>query len=294
MKRYEVGDESLNRRGERAAYTRGRPKLTSLFTASRTSHGSPSSAAIAFAAALAIAPMSALAEAQVRGSPEAVTVEAQNASVEDILSALSAAFGMHYRSSANLERRLNGTYEGSLKRGVARILEGYNFFVKADEAIIEVTVLGTGNTRVGTGASFGYKVAERPADAAPAVQPSPEIKVAQRPVPSAPSTAPSPEIKAAEGQSPPAPSLTSPVKGPAPAPVPELGQAGAPSPSPAPPAPGSTPASAPRPGLAAAQPSTPAPSVPGSAPTPVQGSGPSAILPPAAAAAPPLASPRGQ
>jgi hypothetical protein len=237
--------------------------------------------AIAFGAALAIAPTSVLAEAQVRGSPAAVTVEAQNTSVEDILAALNTAFGMRYRSSANLDKRLNGTYEGSLRRVVARVLEGYNFFVRTDEGNIEVTVIGTGTTRVVAGAPSGFKVVERPAEAAPAVQPSPEVKVAQRPAPSASPAAPSPEIKPAEGQTRPAPSLA-PATGPAPGPVLDPGLAGAPSPSPAPPAPGSTPAPAPRPGLAAAQPS---------APGPVPGPGPSAVPAPATGMPPP-ASPR--
>jgi hypothetical protein len=52
-------------------------------------------AVIMFGSALAIAPTPVRAEVQVRGSPEAVRIEAQNVSVEEILAALSRAFDMH-------------------------------------------------------------------------------------------------------------------------------------------------------------------------------------------------------
>jgi hypothetical protein len=67
-------------------------------------------AAILLAAALAVAPTPVLAEMQVRGSPEAVTIEARDTSVEYILAALSRAFDMDYQSSVDLDKRLYGTY----------------------------------------------------------------------------------------------------------------------------------------------------------------------------------------
>jgi predicted outer membrane lipoprotein len=68
--------------------------------------------AIAFGIALAIAPTLTLAEIEVRGTPDALSVEAQNASVEEILVALSNALDVEFRSTANLEKRLTGIYQG--------------------------------------------------------------------------------------------------------------------------------------------------------------------------------------
>ncbi len=97
------------------------------------------------AAALAIAPTSVLAEIQVRGSSEAVTIAARDTSVEEVLAALSRTFDMDYQSSVDLDKRLYGTYVGPLSRVVTRILQGYNFILKTDNGSIVVTVVGTPN-----------------------------------------------------------------------------------------------------------------------------------------------------
>src|ERR1700722_19848604 len=78
----------------------------------------------------ALAPTSALAELQVGGSPEAVNIDAQNTSIKDILDALGKTFDVHFQSSANLEKQITGTYQGSLTRVLMRVLEGYNVILK--------------------------------------------------------------------------------------------------------------------------------------------------------------------
>jgi hypothetical protein len=102
-------------------------------------------AAATLATALAITPASALAAAQVSGNPQAVSITAQNTSIEEILSVLSHEFSVHYNSSVNLERRLTGTYQGSLQRVLTRVLEGYNFVIKMSDDRTELTVLGMRN-----------------------------------------------------------------------------------------------------------------------------------------------------
>jgi hypothetical protein len=99
--------------------------------------------AIVLGVALAISPTPGLAETRVSGSPEAVTIKARDASVEEVLAALSSTFDMDYHSSIDLDKRLNGTYVGPLSRVVTRILEGYSFVLKTDNASIFVTVVGT-------------------------------------------------------------------------------------------------------------------------------------------------------
>jgi hypothetical protein len=133
--------------------------------------GSPAhtaSAAIALGVALAAAPSAALAAAQVRGSPEALTVEAKNTSVEEVLKALSGAFGVHYRSSVNLQTPVTGNYEGSLQRVMKRVLEGYSYFVKIGDGRIDLTVLDAPRTAPSTVAPALVRVVAPPAEAAPA------------------------------------------------------------------------------------------------------------------------------
>jgi hypothetical protein len=198
-------------------------------------------AAIALGFALAMKPTLALAETQISGKSDAVSVKAQDASVEEILVALANAFDVQFRSSADLEKRLTGTYKGSLQQVVSRILAGYTFFVKSDETGLEITLLGSGKTIAMVGASSASKVAMRRADAT--TEPSPAAteqsvaaNPAERPVPS--SGGPIPTKTSAEGPRP-MPSTS----GSAPSPVP--GPATGPGPVPLPAAPGSTPLAAP-------------------------------------------------
>ena len=141
--------------------------------------------------ALAAAPTAALADAQVRGSPEAVTIEARNTSVEEILKALSGTFDVHYRSAANLQMRVTGNYEGSLQRVMKRILDGYSYFVKSGDGRIDLTVLDAPGTAP-SGASAPFRVVGLPADTVPP-QPPPAIAAVEQsvtpPSPAAPSTA---------------------------------------------------------------------------------------------------------
>jgi len=234
-------------------------------------------AAILLGAALAIAPTSVLAEMQVRGSPEAVRIEARDTPVVEILAALSRAFGMHYQLLANIDKRVSGTYVGPLPRVVTRILDGYNFILKTDNGSIAVTVVGTPNAAAAVPASSGPKVVRQQAAAAPAAQPPSVREDGARPTASASTAAPSPAVEPTEGA--PFPTPAPPTSGSAPAPVPELKQSGAPAPvpelkqsaaapAPAPPALGSKAPPAPEPGSPA--PAQPPAAGPPSAPRPAQ------------------------
>jgi hypothetical protein len=162
------------------------------------------------AVVLIAAPAPVLAAAQVSGNPQAVRIEAQNTSIADILDALGRDFGVKYTSSADLDRPITGTYEGSLQRVLARVLDGYNFVVKTRDGRIDLTVLGTPGTAVAAttpapATPRGAPVAA--ATAAPPLKaeaPGPAIKTAEQRQASAAdmppsSAAPIPEVKLAEG-----------------------------------------------------------------------------------------------
>jgi hypothetical protein len=172
----------------------------------------------------AVAPALAFAEAQIRGNPNAVSVEAKDASVEEILVALTNAFDVQFRSSANLEKRLTGTYEGTLQQVVAYVLRGYNFVVKSGEKGVEITLLGTGKTIAVGGASPASTVAARRAGIGEGPRPMPTGALGPVPGPGL-ATAPLPAPLATDSTGP--------------GPVPGRGLAAAPLPAPL--AAGSTP-----------------------------------------------------
>jgi hypothetical protein len=109
---------------------------------------------------------SAGAEVRVAGDPKAVQVDARDASVEEVLAALGTSFGLQYRGASALERRITGTYRGSLQHVVRRLLDGYDFIMKTNVDEIEVMVL--------SGAKTGETHAAGPAPVAvPALTPTP-------------------------------------------------------------------------------------------------------------------------
>jgi len=87
-------------------------------------------------------PSSTRAETHVTGVAEAVRLEANDATVDETLVALGAAFGLRYRASAALDRRITGTYEGPIEHVISRLLMGYNFIVKTSPGSTQVMVLG--------------------------------------------------------------------------------------------------------------------------------------------------------
>ena len=86
------------------------------------------------------------AQISVQGPVENIRLEAHDATVEEILAVLRARFDLHYRDTA-LNRRVTGTYEGPLRRILARVLDGYDYVIGPHGANIEVIVVSTGAPR---------------------------------------------------------------------------------------------------------------------------------------------------
>jgi hypothetical protein len=159
-----------------------------------------SRAALALGILLAIAQTRSHADTQVRGTPKAVVVEAQNASVREILIALAEAFEVQFKSSSNLDKRLTGTYEGTLQQAVSRILKGYDFVVKSGAAGLEITLLGAGEPV----AVAKTRLPQMAAATAPASVPQPAATAgsADRAMPVPKTGGPAPPINLAQGPSP--------------------------------------------------------------------------------------------
>jgi hypothetical protein len=119
-------------------------------------------AGTAIGAALIIAPITSAAETRIRGTLEFVSIVAHDASVEEILTALAQQFNIRARSSANLNKRITGTYEGPASQALAHLLKGYNFLMKSGVSGIEVTILGFGKEVAEIGASSPLNAGQTP------------------------------------------------------------------------------------------------------------------------------------
>lgn len=88
------------------------------------------------------APMPGAGAVRVRGDATAVRLDAHRTTIADVLAALNASFDLSYSSWIALDEEINGTYTGSLKRVIARVLDGYNYVIKQDNAKLDIIVLG--------------------------------------------------------------------------------------------------------------------------------------------------------
>ncbi len=147
--------------------------------------------AILLGVAAAFAPVSARAELQVGGSPEAVSIDAQNSSIKEILAALGKSFDVHFQGSANLDKQLTGTYEGPLPRVLMRVLEGYNVIMKKNgNGGFDITVLGGSAPAPGAATAAAATPPMVVASAAPTAPASNAGNVAQPQAAAAPVTPP--------------------------------------------------------------------------------------------------------
>jgi len=92
----------------------------------------------------ALRPASDASLLHVQGSPAAVHLEAHRTTIAQVLSALITNYDMSYSASIPLDRMLDGTYTGSLRRVVSRVLQGYNFAIEQENAKLTVVIFDKG------------------------------------------------------------------------------------------------------------------------------------------------------
>jgi len=91
------------------------------------------------------APGTAVARVLIAGNAAAVRVSTSQNTISDVLSALSAAFKVRYRTAVPLSGTAGPIYSGSLRQVIARLLDGYDYVVKVDQETTEVIVYGSRN-----------------------------------------------------------------------------------------------------------------------------------------------------
>jgi hypothetical protein len=97
--------------------------------------------AIALAATLSCSAVATTrAEVHIDGNPEAVRITANHDTIAGVLAAVATAFHVKYRTTVNLAAPTDGTYSGSLRQVISRLLGGYNYVVKSDQDTIEIVV----------------------------------------------------------------------------------------------------------------------------------------------------------
>ena len=119
------------------------------------------------------------AEIILEGPANALQIEMHDTSVQEVLLVLGANYGLRFSSAAPLDRSVSGSFNGSLPRLVARLLDRYNYVVKSANGTLEVVVLGAhdGSPAVrsaGFPAPSAGLAAPRPAPAAPVPLQSPQ------------------------------------------------------------------------------------------------------------------------
>lgn len=94
--------------------------------------------------ALGLTSRTAHAEVRVEGQIDSVRIEVRDASVRDVLEALSSTFHLRVEGSAALDRPVSGTYKGSLQQVVARLLTGRDYVATYSTGKVEIRILDAG------------------------------------------------------------------------------------------------------------------------------------------------------
>jgi hypothetical protein len=88
----------------------------------------------------------AAAETAVRGRADDMQIQAENASIREVLDALAGDFKVRYRLPAHVSRIVTGRYSGTLHQVLGRILDGHDYIVEATDDAVRVVVLGASGT----------------------------------------------------------------------------------------------------------------------------------------------------
>jgi hypothetical protein len=139
----------------------------------------------------------ASAATEVRGQPDQMQLRVENASIKEVLDALSATFKLTYKLPPSIGREVSGLYSGTLHQVLARILDGNDYIVKVLDNGIEVVVLGTSGAT--TIATSGHAVAKSESAVAPSVAASKPTPPASKPIvpasgPTLPASSPPPPL----------------------------------------------------------------------------------------------------
>jgi hypothetical protein len=83
---------------------------------------------------------------RVTGDPAKMKLEVRQTSLTSVLAALSAAYPVSYSSAVPLDELRDGAYAGSLQELITRLLDGYDYVIRENNAALDVIILGKSGT----------------------------------------------------------------------------------------------------------------------------------------------------
>jgi hypothetical protein len=105
------------------------------------------------------APLRAGAEVRLSGSLDSVALEATNATMPEIVAALQSTFRVKISLAGSTSRRFTGAYSGSLRRVLARLLDGGNYVISPVSGGMSIAILMPNAARPGMQRVAGANVA---------------------------------------------------------------------------------------------------------------------------------------
>ena len=100
-------------------------------------------AVLSVAVMLAASAARAHTQVSVRGDRAGVRLEASDAPLSEVLSALESTFAIRHRTSVPLDQPISGTYRGPLRHVLSRLLDGFSYYVvDTADGRMEITVIG--------------------------------------------------------------------------------------------------------------------------------------------------------
>ena len=152
------------------------------FFRARSGHSPARAALVGLAATMALlAP--AAAGTEVRGGADDMQIQADNASIREVLDALAGDFKVRYRLPPHVSRTVTGLYSGTLHQVLGRILDGHDYIVEASDDGVRVVVLGAsgaaGQANMAAAAGATARPASGPATAPGANKVEPYIRPAE-------------------------------------------------------------------------------------------------------------------
>ena len=82
------------------------------------------------------------AEVRLSGTPDRIVLQASDATMAEILTALRVSFDVEVKLSGATVRRFTGVYSGSVRRVLSRLLAGEDYVVRSTADGISIRLLG--------------------------------------------------------------------------------------------------------------------------------------------------------
>ena len=137
---------------------------------------------VALSYILTVGPAFALTDIQ--GAADDLRVNVQDATIIEILDALSDRFKFTYTVRSHSDRQLNGIYSGTLHETLTRVLDGNDYIVKLSDSGFDIVVLGPSNPTIGVAQlPRRSQVTSAPASSSPAgvANPNPSLPTSSPP-----------------------------------------------------------------------------------------------------------------